>query len=74
MRGDYKPLFTEPEATNCFSINFQVFTNNSQLNFIKIIKKQRSKNCESSSKTLNLDKSNQDVGKSIVTCMEIYRC
>ena len=50
-QGDYKPIFTqpkanigleyrlvitEPEATNCFSINFQVFTNNNQHNFIKI--------------------------------------
>ena len=30
---DYKPIFTE--ATDCFSINFQVFTNNNQHNFIK---------------------------------------
>ena len=48
-RGDYKPIFTEPkakliyrlvitesEATNCFSINFQVFANNNRLNFTKI--------------------------------------
>ena len=27
---------TEPEATNCFSTNFQAFTNNNQHNFIKI--------------------------------------
>ena len=27
---------TEPEATNCCSINFQVFTNNNQRNFITI--------------------------------------
>ena len=46
--GDYKPILikpkakwiyrlviTEPEATNCFNINFQVFTYNNQLN-IKI--------------------------------------
>ena len=26
----------EPEATDCFSINFQVFTDNNQHNFIKI--------------------------------------
>ena len=32
---DYKPIFTEPEATDCFSINFQVFTNNNQHNFKK---------------------------------------
>ena len=38
--GDYKPIFTEPkakspnlEATNCFSKNFQVFTNNNQQYF-----------------------------------------
>ena len=29
-------VISEPEATNCFSINFQVFTNNNQLNFTKI--------------------------------------
>ena len=27
-REDYKSTFTEPKATNCFSMNFQVFTNN----------------------------------------------
>ena len=31
-----KLVITEPEATNCFSINFQVFTINNQHNFMKI--------------------------------------
>ena len=47
-RADYKPTFTDPkakwiyvviadaEATNCFSINFQVFTNDNRLNITKI--------------------------------------
>ena len=41
-RGDhklvlqYRLVITEPEAPNCFSINFEVFTNNNQLNFTKI--------------------------------------
>ena len=34
-RSDYRLVITEPEVTNCFSINFQAFTNNSQHNFIK---------------------------------------
>ena len=36
-RGDYKPVFTESKlkVANCFSINFQVVTNNNQQNFIK---------------------------------------
>ena len=29
-------VITEHEVTNCFSINFQVFTNDNQLNFTKI--------------------------------------
>ena len=52
-RGYYKPIYTyslsrrrseyglviiEHDATNCFSIHFQVFTNNNQHNFIKIQK------------------------------------
>ena len=32
MRCEYRLLITEPEATNCFSTYFQVFTNNYQLN------------------------------------------
>ena len=32
--SEYRLIITEPEATNCFSINFQV--SNNQLNFIKI--------------------------------------
>ena len=47
-RGDYKPtilsrkrsecrlVITETEASNCFSINSHMFTNNNQHNFIKI--------------------------------------
>jgi hypothetical protein len=35
-RSEYRLVITEPEATNCFSINFQVFTNNNPHNFIKI--------------------------------------
>ena len=41
-RGDYKLVLqyrlviTEPEAPICFSINFEVFSNNNQLNFTKI--------------------------------------
>ena len=36
-RSEYRLVITEPhEATNCFSINFQVLTNNNRLNFTKI--------------------------------------
>ena len=35
-RSEYRLVITEPEATNCFSINFQVFTSNNRHNFIKI--------------------------------------
>ena len=35
-RSEYRLVITEHEATNCFSINFQVFTNNNQHKFIKI--------------------------------------
>jgi hypothetical protein len=35
-RSEYRLVITEPEATNSFSINFQVFTNNNPHNFIKI--------------------------------------
>ena len=42
-QGDYEPIFTEPslhviiepEASNCFSINLKVFTNNNQRNFTR---------------------------------------
>ena len=34
--NNYRLVITGPEATNCFSINFQVFTNNNQHNFINI--------------------------------------
>ena len=33
----YRLVITELEATNCFSINFQVFSNDNQLNFTKIL-------------------------------------
>ena len=33
--SEHRLVITESEATNCFSINFQVFTNNNQHNFIK---------------------------------------
>ena len=32
----YRLVITEPDATNCFSINFQVFANNNQHNIVKI--------------------------------------
>ena len=32
---------TEPEGTNCFSINFQVFTNNNQHNFKNSLKSKK---------------------------------
>ena len=35
-RSEYRLVIPEPEATNCFSINFQVLTNNNEHNFIKI--------------------------------------
>ena len=35
-RSEYRLVITEPEATNCFSINFQVSANNNPLNFTKI--------------------------------------
>ena len=34
-RSEYRLVITEPEATICFSINFQVFTKKNQHNFIK---------------------------------------
>ena len=34
--NNYRLVIAGPEATNCFSVNFQVFTNNNQHNFIKI--------------------------------------
>ena len=34
--NQYSFIITEPEATNRFIINFQVFRNNNQHNFIKI--------------------------------------
>ena len=42
-QGDYEPIFTEPslhviiepEASNCFSINLKVFTNNNQRHFTR---------------------------------------
>ena len=40
-RADYKPIFTESEATHCFGINFQVLTNNFRQNFIKITVMQK---------------------------------
>ena len=36
-RSEYRLVITEPEATNCFSINFQVFTNNNPHNLNKFI-------------------------------------
>ena len=38
-RSEYRLVITEPEATNCFSTNFHVFTNNNQLSFTKFISK-----------------------------------
>ena len=35
-RTEYRLVITKPEATNCFSINLQVFTNNNQHNFILV--------------------------------------
>ena len=32
-RSEYRLVIPEPEATNCFSINFQVFTKNNQHTF-----------------------------------------
>ena len=34
--SEYGLVIIEPEETNCFSINFQVFTNSNQHNFINI--------------------------------------
>ena len=33
--NEYRLVITLPSVTNCFSINFQVFTNNNQHNFVK---------------------------------------
>ena len=35
--SEYGLVITEPEATNCFLTNFQVFAKNNQHNFIKIL-------------------------------------
>ena len=56
-RGEHRLVITESEVTNCFSTNFQMFTNNNQLiinftkihfEFITVYKKQE---------TVNLDQS-----------------
>lgn len=35
-QSENRIVFTDPETTNCFGINFQDFTNNHQINFRKI--------------------------------------
>ena len=36
VRSVNRLVITQPETTNCSSINFQVFTNDDQLNIIKL--------------------------------------
>ena len=76
-RSEYRLVTTEPEATNCFSINFQVLTNNNQHNFIKftsnllLYKKDKKQKAIVTDRSISLHRQliliNQNAGKSIVT-------
>ena len=71
-RSEYRLLITEPEAINCFSINFLVFTNNNQHNFYKITQKGESYSHSPvtiTSETAYLDKSEC---KKISSHLEVY--
>ena len=81
-RRRYRLVITEPEATNCFSINFQVFTNNNQLykhykNSLQIyycIEKQKSKSHSHWSVTITSETANLDQSecRKINSHLEIY--
>ena len=81
-RSEYRLVIIEPGATNCFSINFQVVTNNNQDNFIKnhfkfitVSKRQKAKSysrCRPVTITSETANRHQSECRKINSHLEIY--